>query len=353
MTPFGEEGRRLRMEGPAPGALDTVHFVDDASAGTPLPDDRVEIEVRAIGMNYRDALAAKGQVPISETGTEASGVVVSVGGGVCSLRVGDRVAALAAGAFATTARVESSRVFKIPPDMSFEDAATLPLAYCTAYYSLIDLGRLAEGESVLIHGAAGAVGQAAICLARMVGAEVLATVGSLEKKELLMREYGVPADRIFYSRSTSFGGAVRKATGDKGADVVLNSLSGEFLRESWRCLGKFGRFVDIGRRDTRVEMGHVDGNSNASFMSVDLLALAAERPRVMKRLVSDVGQLVRYGKIRPISPVTVFPISQVDAAFKTLQSTRVQGKSVVVPQKGDIVKVPPGISLTWMCSDHH
>jgi NADPH:quinone reductase-like Zn-dependent oxidoreductase/malonyl CoA-acyl carrier protein transacylase len=340
-TPFSEDGRHMRMDITTPGALETIHFADDAEFDQPLAADQVEIEVKAIGLNYRDAMAAKGQIPINESGIEASGVISSVGSGVANLHVGDKVAAFTQGAFATTTRTVASKVFKIPSEMSFEAAATLPLGYCTAYYSLIDLARLAEGESVLIQSAAGAVGQAAICLAQMIGAEVFATVSSAEKKALLMREYGLPADHIFYSRSTSFGGAVRKATNATGVDVVLNSLTGELLRESWACLSKFGRFVDIGKRDqtakTRLEMGH--DNHNASFISVDLLAVAAERPRVMRRLVSDVGQLLKYGKIRPILPITKFPISEVDFAFKSLQSTRVQGKLVVVPQRTDVVKV--------------
>jgi acyl transferase domain-containing protein/NADPH:quinone reductase-like Zn-dependent oxidoreductase len=339
---FGEGGRQLKMDMSTPGALDTIHFVDDAISEEPLAADQVEIEVRAIGLNYRDAMAAKGQVPASEAGIEVSGVVVTVGSGVSNLCVGDPVAALAAGAFATTVRTSCNKAFKVPLDMPFEAAATLPLAYCTAYYSLIDIGRLSDGESVLIHGAAGAVGQAAITLAHMVGAEVFATVSSSEKKELLMREYGLPSDHIFYSRSTSFGRAVLKATRENGVDVILNSLAGEFLRESWSCLSKFGRFMDIGKRDqvvkSRVDISHVD--SNASFISVDLLAVATQRPKVIKRVVSDVGRLLKYGKIRPIQPVTAFPLSQVDAALKSLQTTRVQGKLVVVPHKDDIVKVP-------------
>ncbi|KAB5542843.1 polyketide synthase [Coniochaeta sp. 2T2.1] len=342
-TPFGEEGRRLKMDITTPGALDTIHFVDDSTADAPLAAEQVEIEVKAIGLNYRDGMTAKGQLPISEAGIEASGIVVSVGSAVTYLRVGDRVAALTQGAFATTTRTTSGKVFKIPAQMSFEDAATLPLAYSTAYHSLIDLGRLVDGESVLIHGAAGAVGQAAICLAQMVGAEVYATVSSVEKKELLMGEYGLPSDHIFYSRSTAFGSAVLKATDGRGVDVVLNSLTGEFLRESWACLNKFGRFIDIGKRDqsvkSRLEFGHVD--NNASFISVDLLALAAERPKAMKRLVKDVGQLVTYGKVRPIHPVTVFPIADVDTVFKSLQNSRIQGKFVIVPHKDDVVKATP------------
>ncbi|KAH8902159.1 polyketide synthase [Coniochaeta sp. PMI_546] len=342
-TPFGDEGRRMRMDITTPGALETIHFVDDTTSEEPLAVDQVEIEVRAIGLNYRDAMAAKGQIPIGKAGIEASGVVVSIGSGVSNLRVGDRVAALTEGAFATATRTASTKVFKIPSEMSFEAAATLPLAYCTAYYSLVELGRLTDGESILIHGAAGAVGQAAICLAQMIGAEVFGTVSTAEKKELLMREFGLPSDHIFYSRSTSFGGAVLKATGGHGVDVVLNSLTGEFIRESWGCLSKFGRFIDIGKRDqtakSRIEMSHVD--NNASFISVDLLALAAERPKVMKRVVCDVGQLLKYGKIRPVYPVTVFSISDVDTVFKSLHSSRIQGKFVIVPQMNDIVKATP------------
>lgn len=341
-TPFTDGGRHMRMDITTPGALETIHFVDDSVPDQPLAEDQVEIEVKAIGLNYRDIMAAKGQVPISEGGIEASGVVLAVGSGVSNLHAGDRVAAFTQGAFATTTRTASSKVFKVPSEMSFEDAATLPLAYSTAYYSLIELGRLTDGETVLIHGAAGAVGQAAICLAQMVGAQVFATVSNAEKKELLMHEYAIPEDHIFYSRSTAFSGAILKASNGRGVDVILNSLAGELLRESWECLSKFGRFVDIGKRDpalkSRLEMSHA--NNNASFMSVDLLALAAERLKVMKRLVADIGQLLKYGKIRPIHPVTVFSIADVDTAFKLLQTSRVTGKFVVVPQKGDIVKVP-------------
>jgi NADPH:quinone reductase-like Zn-dependent oxidoreductase len=135
------------------------------------------------------------------------------------------------------------------------------------------------------------------------GAEVFATVGNAEKKQPLVKEYGLPADHVFYSRNTSSGDAVRRATNGQGVDVILNSITGDGLRESWTCLSKFGRFIEIGRREqgskTRLEMNNVD--SNASFISVDLLALVAERPKVVKRLVADVAQLLKYGKIRPVT----------------------------------------------------
>jgi len=225
-TPFGEDDRLLKMELSSPGALDTAHFIDDATFEEPLEADAVEFEVKAIGINFRDGLAAKGQIPIGDAGIEASGVVTAVGGAVSGIQVGDRVAAFTKGAYATRTRAKAAFAFKIPSDVSFESAATLPLAYSAAYYSLVEVGRLDDGEKVLIHGASGAVGQAAICVANMVGAEVFATVGNAEKKELLMSEYGIPEDHIFYSRSTSFGPAIRRATSDQGVDVILNSLTG-------------------------------------------------------------------------------------------------------------------------------
>jgi NADPH:quinone reductase-like Zn-dependent oxidoreductase len=340
-TPFGEDDRALKMEILTPGALDTFHFVDDPAAEQPLEADQVEIEVKAIGLNFKDGMAAKALIPLATCGIEASGVVTAVGSRVTGFRIGDRVAALTQGAFATRTRTRAAFAFKIPGDMGFEAAASLPLAYATAYYSLVELGRLGEGETVLIHSAAGAVGQAAICVAQMVGAEVYATVGSAEKKELLMKEFGLAEEHVFYSRSSSFGDAVRRATQGQGVDVILNSLAGDGLRESWRCLNKFGRFIEIGKRKpgvkVRLDVDNID--SNSSFLSVDILTLVAEKPKVIKRLLTDVAQLLKYGKIRPATPVTTFPISDVEIALKAQQAGKAPGKLVVVPSATDIIKV--------------
>lgn len=342
-TEFGDNGRTLKMALSASGALDTIHFIDDQTLETPIEADQVEIEVKAVGLNFKDGLAAKGKVSIDDSGIEASGVVTAVGSSVTTLRVGDRVAALTKGAFATRTRTKDALTFKVPASLSFEAAATLPLAYATAYYGLIDVARLSEGETVLIHAAAGAVGQAAISLAQMVGAEIFVTVGNAEKKELLINEYGIPADHILFSRNTSFGSAVRRLTNGEGVDVVLNTLVGDELRESWSCLNKFGRFIDISRRDgsskTRLEIANVD--NNASLMSVDILAVVSERPKVAKRLFADVGRLLTYGKIRSVTPITRFSTSEVDVALKAQQAGKTVGKLVVVPATTDVVKATP------------
>ncbi|KAI1864983.1 uncharacterized protein JN550_008529 [Neoarthrinium moseri] len=343
-TPFGQSDRSLKLKIGNIGALETLHFVDDESKGSPLRPDEIEIQVKAVGLNHRDLTAAHGKLATDDFGVEASGVVVKVGCDVTNLTAGDRVAAMTQGAFATTTRTKASFAFKLPAGMTFEAGASLPLAYSTAYYSLIELGRLQDDESVLIHAAARAVGQAAISLAQMIGADVFVTVGSAEKKEFLMKEYNIPEDHIFYSRNNNFGKSLRQVTNGNGVDVVLNCLAGDAVRESWDCLNKFGRLIDVGTRisstSMKLEMDQFEHNS--SFMTVDMMALAAERPKLMQRVLTDVSKLIKYNKVAPPSPITTFPISEVESALKSLQTgANAHGKLVVVPNATDIVKATP------------
>lgn len=162
-----------------------------------------------------------------------------------------------------------------------------------------------------------------------------------------MQHYSLPANRILYSRDTSFASAVRALTEDEGVDVVLNSLAGDLLRESWNCLAPFGRFIEIGKADitknTRLEM--LPFENNVAFASVDLTKVAQKRPKLMRRLLSDVSRLITDGSVRPISPVIVYPISEIQLAFRTLQAGKNTGKIVVVPREGCEVKVNSFILL--------
>ncbi|UQC84889.1 beta-ketoacyl synthase domain-containing protein [Colletotrichum lupini] len=349
MQPFGKDKRCLKMEFSTPGAIETVHFVDDIVATQPLGENEIEFDVKAVGMNLRDVMIAKGQIPEADKhalGVEASGIVTRVGSAVRAHKAGDRIAALTIshGAYATRTRTTAANVMAMPSNMSFEDASTLPLAYCTAYYSLVEQARLREGQRILVHSAGGGIGQASVCLAKMIGAEIFVTVSTAAKKKLLMQHYNVPEDHIFYSRNTTWRAAVRRATNDEGVDVVLNTLPGaDALRESWACLSRFGCLVDVRRKDgsraTRLDMGQSD--SNASFLSVDIFGLAAERPKIMERLVADVSKLLADDQLRPIDPATVFPVSCMETAFKTLQTTQGPGKLVVVPHAEDVVMATP------------
>lgn len=337
--PFNQPGRRFKLEIANPGALDTLYFTDEVVG--PLGDEEIEIEVKATGLNFKDIVVTMGQLAQPWIGIECSGVITSVGKDVRHLEVGQRVMALPEGAYSTYARCRATSAAPIPADMSFEVGATVPVVFCTAYYALFDLGRLDPGERVLIHAGAGGVGQAAIMLAQMVGAEIFVTIGSVEKKHFLMTQYSIPEDHIFYSRDTSFGRGIRRATNGEGVDVVVNSLAGDLLRETWECLAPFGRFIEIGKADitknTRLEM--LPFEYNVTFASIDLTKVAQRKPSLMRRLLDNVYQLMARGRVNPILPLTTYCISDLETAFRTLQTGKAMGKIVVVPHADDQVKV--------------
>ena len=338
-APFVQDGRPLQMANGTPGALETLHFVDQ-SMDEVLPSDEVEIEVKAIGMSSRDVIAAIGQSETKGVGWECSGIITKIGSSVTNFAVGDRVTILSVhdGVYSTYARTKAAFALRISKDMSFEAAASIPVAYCTAHYGLIDLGRLLKEESVLIHGGASAAGQAAISLAQMIGAEVFAIVDSIEHKELLRKVYGMQDNHIFSSYNAA---SLHQASGKGRFDVVLSCVStdSDTSRKLWDCLSNFGRFVELEKQNgnARLETGRFE--NNRSFMSVDLVSVAIERPKIMQRLLLDVSEFLMHDKIRPVGPITIFPISDVETAFRVLQSGKVDGKLVVSPQPEDEVKV--------------
>ncbi len=344
---FEQIDRPLSLTIESPGLLDTLYFEDDKDASIPLLDDHVEIRVKATGVNFRDVMYAVGQISSEHFGGECSGIIAAVGRSVSGFEIGDRVCALSSGGYGTFARCSSHLVRKIPDSVSFVSAAAIPVIFSTAYFGLINTARLSAGETVLIHAAAGGVGQAAIRLCQWIGAEVFATVGSAEKKRFLMEAYSIPEDHIFNSRDTSFEASIKQKTLGNGVDVVLNSLAGEMLKASLDCLAPFGRFIEIGKKDlivnTRVEMTKF--TNNITYATIDLLLLQAKKPQLTGKVLSEVTDLVFNGHMENIATINSFPISQIEAAFRLMQSGKSMGKIVVEPQEGDQVKVSRSVHL--------
>ena len=339
---FEQKGRPLELRIGQAGQLDSIHFRDHQSHQHKLGKDEVEISVKCIGMNFQDIMIALGQYPCyHDIGIDCSGIVTAVGSDVTGISPGTRVCAMTHGAYATTTRVPQHRVAEIPDSLEFPVAASLPVVFCTAQYALAEIGRLCEGESILIHAAAGGVGQAAIILAQNVKAEVFATVGSLDKKNLIMQTYGIPEDHIFSSRDTSFQQELMTMTGQKGVDVVLNSTAGDILRQSWQSLAPLGRFIEIGIRDlvqnSNLEMGKF--LDSVSFSAVDLTMVATSKPSLFKRMLTDVVRMYSDNKIRRITPTTVFPISELQNAMRQMQSGEHAGKIVIEATGDSIVQV--------------
>lgn len=225
----------LRLTIGKPGLLDTLHFVpDEIALLTPLADHEVELEVKVSGVNFRDIMTSMALIIGKGLGQEAGGTVLRTGSKASELfKPGDRVSTLTLGGTHATKTICDYRATqKIPDSMSFEEAAAVPVVHVTAYFVLVNLARLRRGQSVLIHAAAGGVGQAAVQLATYLGLVVYANVGTEDKRQLIMERYGIPEDHIFNSRDSSFVKGIKRVTGGRGVDCVLNSLSSELLRVS-------------------------------------------------------------------------------------------------------------------------
>ncbi|KAL8897966.1 MAG: hypothetical protein Q9207_006939 [Kuettlingeria erythrocarpa] len=346
---FFQPGRSLRLMVATPGLLDSLRFVEDRSASVPLAPNQLRMQPRAYGVNFRDVMIALGQLEeTSLMSSEHSGFITEVGSDLRDrTRVGDRICAWGGMAYAGSVTVNGDAVQRIPDEMSFETAASIPIVYATAYYALVHLARLQKGESVLIHSAAGGVGQAAVMLAKALGARVFVTVGSSAKKELVMKAHGIPEDHIFSSRRLSFADGVKRLTQGRGVDVLLNSLAGEPFHESFDCLAKLGRFIEIGKRDildrSRLDMGTF--NKSVTFASVDLTILFEHDPLLAKRMLGEVFALLADGKLQPVQPLNVFPLSEMESAFRLIQAGKHTGKVILQADERTAVKaVPPPIA---------
>nr|ALQ32938.1 putative polyketide synthase [Fusarium sacchari] len=346
--PFHQE-HPVRLHVGTRGLLDTLTFVHDEVVTTPdqnqMSDSFVEIEVRAYGLNFRDVMVAMGQLEDKIMGIECAGVITKVGA-VAALHghfVGENVFALLRGPFASRVRTEHWNAVSMPEGTTFEEAASMPMVFTTAYVALFDVAHVQRGQSVLIHAAAGGVGQAAIQLAQHLGANIYVTVGSLKKKQLIQDRYGIPDHHIFNSRDTSFASGIREITGGRGVDLVLNSLAGPLLQESFGLVAPFGHFVEIGRRDLeqnsflemRPFIRHI------SFASLDVLHMTRGKGPDVRRILTEIARLKQRNVITPVDPLTSYPISDITKAFRLMQTGQHTGKIVVSTGQQQKVEVQP------------
>ncbi|KAJ6263449.1 hypothetical protein Dda_2013 [Drechslerella dactyloides] len=341
---FSFNGPYTRLISATPGLLDSLVFREDDSLwnSTPWTEDMVEITPHAFGLNFRDVLVAMGMLNENWMAYECAGYISRVGAKVSrGLQVGDRVCAVMhAGHWANKVRVPWTSVAKIPGDMSFEKAASVPIIFVTAFHALVHLAQLTSDECVLIHSAAGGVGQAAITIAQYLGAKVLATVSSEEKKDFLATTYGIPRDQIFSSRDTSFYKGVMDATGGKGVDVVLNSLAGPLLQASWDSLASFGRFIELGKRDSQLgkTLSMKNFSNVASYISMDTVQLAIQKGSTLQQSFREVMKMFETGQIKHRVPILPYGLSNVSKAFRKMQSGTHVGKIVVNAQEGEQIQ---------------
>jgi acyl transferase domain-containing protein/NADPH:quinone reductase-like Zn-dependent oxidoreductase/acyl carrier protein len=316
--------------------IDGLRWSHHASTG---PGERdVTVDIQAAGLNFRDVMWAAGLLPDEALedgyagptlGIEGAGTVAEVGIAVHRVKPGDRVIAFASGALASRVVVRDAAVARLPKHLSFEEGATVPVAFLTAYYALHRLARLRRGESLLVHGGAGGVGLAALQIARWLGARTVATAGSEEKRDFLRM---IGADHVLSSRNLDFVDEMRSLTDGRGVDVVLNSLAGDAMERSLRTLAPFGRFLELGKRDyyANTRIGLRPFRRNVSYFGIDADQLLAHRQQLAEGLLRDVVRLFEKGVLRPL-PYRVFAPEEVRDAFRLMQQSLHVGKIVITP----------------------
>jgi len=327
----------FRLELSTPGLLDNVRPV--ATARREPQTGEVEIQIVAAGLNFSDVMKSLGLYPPSSDpammlGLECSGRVTRLGPGVEHLSVGSEVIAVAPhslGAFVTT---PAGLVALKPPRLSFEEAATIPIAFLTSAYALRHLGRLSRGERLLVHSASGGVGLAAIQLAERAGAEIFATAGSAEKRDFL-RALGIR--HVMDSRSQAFADEILEATHGQGVDVILNSLTGEAISRGLAILSDYGRFLEIGKQDIsrNSRLGLAPFRKNLSFFAIDLDRALRERTGLMSTMFQELMGEIREGRLDPL-PHRVFSIANATDAFRYMASAQHIGKVVVSFEETDV-----------------
>ncbi|WP_020673761.1 type I polyketide synthase [Amycolatopsis nigrescens] len=313
----------------SPGLLENLALLPAPEAQRPLAEGEVRIAVRAAGVNFRDVIVALGVVPTEKgMGIEGAGVVLETGPGAGGLVPGDRVMGLFGGAFGPLAVADHRKVTRIPDGWSFEQAASVPIVFLTAYQGLVDVAAVRPGEKVLIHAATGGVGMAAVQLARHLGAEVFGTA-SPGKWETL-RGLGLDDAHIASSRSLEFEDSFRAATGGHGVDVVLNSLAGAYVDASLRLLAPGGRFAEMGKTDIREPRQVAVQAPDVQYQAFNLPDVPPDRVREM---LAEVLALFERGVLRPI-PVSTWDVRSAPAALRLLSQAKHVGKLVLTVPKG-------------------
>ena len=334
----------MRLEIRTPGDLQTLELT--ALERTAPGPGEIEVAVTASSLNFADVLVAMGRYPSysgkPQLGIDFAGVVTAVGPHVRNHKVGDHVGGMSPnGCWGTFLTCDVDVAVKLPAGLRDDQAAAVSTAAATAWYGLQDLARIKPGDKVLIHSATGGVGQAAIAIARLARAEIYATAGTRERREML-RRMGI--NNVYDSRSAEFAEQILEDTDGYGVDIVLNSLTGAAQRAGVELLAFGGRFVEIGKKDIYgdTRMGLFPFRRNLSFYGVDLALMCSTHPAQIRELLNTVYRLTAEG-VLPQPETTLYPLADAATAIRVMGAAEHTGKLILsIPQVGEsTVVVPP------------
>ncbi|GAB7141821.1 sulfolipid-1 biosynthesis phthioceranic/hydroxyphthioceranic acid synthase [Mycobacterium riyadhense] len=335
----------VRMQIRTPGDLQTLEFA--AFDRVPPGPGQIEVAVTASSINFADVLNVFGRYQsldgiLPALGTDFAGVVTAVGPGVTNHKVGDHVGGMSPlGCWATFVTCDARLATTLPDGMTDAQAAAVTTAHATAWYGLNDLARIKAGDKVLIHSGTGGVGQAAIAIARAAGAEIFATAGSKQRRQLL-RDMGI--EHVYDSRTVDFAEQIRRDTDGYGVDIVLNSVFGAAQLAGLKLLALGGRFVEIGKRDIYgdTKLGLFPFRRNLAFWGVDMGVMSVSHPQQVSEILSTVYRLTAEGKL-PMPEATHYPLAEAATAIRVMSAAEHTGKLILdIPRVGrSSVVLPP------------
>ena len=317
-----------------PGIIDNLYLKESERI---LPENNeVEIEVKAAGLNFRDIMlsmgylhndAIEGGLCGNKYGLECSGIVTNLGKNVKNFKNGDKVIALSANSISRYTVANSDHIVNKPQHLSYEEAASIPAVYLTAYYTLYNICQIKKKNTILIHSAAGGVGIAVIRIAQMNGLTIFTTAGNEKKREFL-KKMGIK--HIFNSRSLDFKNKILKLTNGIGVDIIINTIAGKTLLQNFRCLAPFGKYIEIGKRDIfeNTKIGLKQLSDNISYFVVDIDKLLKYKPIICKNALNEIMTLFEKKKLI-VHPFKPFPIAKYTDAFSYLVQSKHIGKVII------------------------
>ncbi|GME50746.1 hypothetical protein HK57_00312 [Neofusicoccum parvum] len=323
LGPLYGSGTSRRLEARKAGHIDSVRWVDDVEAQRPLATGELEVRTSHVALNGPDIQAFLSGAATPTLGREVIGVVTRIGPGVTHLQPGDRVFTLYRGAFRTHVRKDQASFRRVPASLSSEAAAALPLSLGSAWHILVNVARIRPGESVLIDGATGDLGQALIQVARFLKASIYASVDSDTTKDLLSTEHAVAPECIFDSRSSSLSTGLMLQTSGKGVDVIVSASTGAALRSLSSCVAGEGRFVDISQQTEPTAFDPMFFKRSVSFSSVDVENMDDSK---LYALVETV--LAEMGS-EAIASTRTYSVSDLPKAVAGAQSSHFDARAVV------------------------
>ncbi|XHG07953.1 hypothetical protein AWENTII_011083 [Aspergillus wentii] len=329
-----DKSRHLELKIRNTGLPSSLYWDDSTVHSAPLTPDQVQVEMRHISLNDHDMMTATGQLEgLSNLLIEGSGVVSKVGEAAKKhFSVGDSVCAIGPDGLALKSNLNYQNLFPVPNGVDLQAAAAIPIPYATAIHSLKNVANVQSGDSILIHSAAEAVGQAMVVVARYLGAEhILVTVASDEEREFIKERYDIPDEDVFSNRDSDFDDQIMLRTNQQGVDVVVNSLTGDIVRQSCAVLAPFGRLIEIEKTDilknARLETKYLA--RNRSFAVVDLIEFIKHKPRAFADVMKCAYSLIQNSKDPIIEPISAAPISEIEESLRVMHAGENKGKVVM------------------------